>query len=103
MHIIVFFFSFYILGIVFALIDVSVDTFQRGSGLKTIESMLLSSSYDISSCLVVLFIAYYGGRGNILHWFSVSSFLIGFGSLLLAYPYFSGEDYQLKIETEGKI
>ncbi|XP_045427675.1 solute carrier organic anion transporter family member 6A1 [Pipistrellus kuhlii] len=88
-------------GIVFALMDVSVDTFQRGSGLKTIESMLLSSSYDISSCLVVLFIAHYGGRGNILRWLSVSSFLVGFGSLLLAYPYFRGQDYQLKIETEG--
>lgn len=103
MHIIVCVFSFYILGMVFGLVDVSIDTFQRGSGLKTIESMLLSSSYDISSCLVVVFIAYYGGRGNILKWIIVSSFLVGFGSLLFAFPYFHGEDYQLDIETEGKI
>ncbi|XP_028005625.2 solute carrier organic anion transporter family member 6A1 isoform X5 [Eptesicus fuscus] len=88
-------------GMVFGLVDVSIDTFQRGSGLKTIESMLLSSSYDISSCLVVVFVAYYGGRGNILKWIIVSSFLVGFGSLLFAFPYFHGEDYQLDIETEG--
>ncbi|XP_054571010.1 solute carrier organic anion transporter family member 6A1 isoform X2 [Eptesicus fuscus] len=87
-------------GMVFGLVDVSIDTFQRGSGLKTIESMLLSSSYDISSCLVVVFVAYYGGRGNILKWIIVSSFLVGFGSLLFAFPYFHGEDYQLDIETE---
>ncbi|XP_054571013.1 solute carrier organic anion transporter family member 6A1 isoform X6 [Eptesicus fuscus] len=49
-------------GMVFGLVDVSIDTFQRGSGLKTIER---------------------------------------FGSLLFAFPYFHGEDYQLDIETEG--
>ncbi|ELK36635.1 Solute carrier organic anion transporter family member 4C1 [Myotis davidii] len=100
MHIIVLFFSFYILGMVLGLIDVSLITFQKGIGLKTIENIVLSSSYDISSCLAVVFIAYYGRKGNILKWITVSSFLVGFGSLLFAFPYFHGENYQLDIETE---
>ncbi|XP_070269844.1 solute carrier organic anion transporter family member 6A1 [Myotis yumanensis] len=87
-------------GMVIGLIDVSLNTFQRHSGLKTIESIVLSSSYDISSCLVVVFIAYYGRKGNILKWITVSSFLVGFGSLLFAFPYFHGENYQLDIEIE---
>ncbi|XP_005866532.1 PREDICTED: solute carrier organic anion transporter family member 6A1 [Myotis brandtii] len=85
---------------VLGLINVSLNTFQRGSGLKTIENIVLSSSFDISSCLVVVFIAYYGRKGNILKWITVSSFLVGFGSLLFAFPHFHGESYQLDIEIE---
>ncbi|XP_004420583.1 PREDICTED: solute carrier organic anion transporter family member 6A1 [Ceratotherium simum simum] len=87
-------------GIVFGLVDLSIDTLQKNNRLKTIENLVLSSSYDISSCLVGVFMAYYGGRGNIPRWITVSSFLIGFGSLLFAFPYFSGEDFPLNVETE---
>lgn len=88
---------------VFGLVILSINTLESGHHLKTTESMLLSSTYDISSCLVVLFISYYGGRGKVLKWITVSSFLIGFGSLLYAFPYTIGENYELDIETEGKI
>ncbi|XP_016077455.1 PREDICTED: solute carrier organic anion transporter family member 6A1 [Miniopterus natalensis] len=87
-------------GIVFGLVDLSIDMFQKGNRLRTIETVVVSSSYDISSCLVVVFISYYGGRGNVLRWIMFSSLLIGLGSLLFAYPYFSGENYQLNIDTE---
>lgn len=103
MHIIAFFFSFYILGIVFGLVDLSTDNFQKENHLKTAENLVLSLTYDISSCLVVVFIAYYGGKGNILGWITVSSFLVGSGSLLFAFPYFSGGNYKMTVETEGKI
>lgn len=98
-----FLFSFYILGIAFGLVDLSIDTFRRDSSLNVIASMLLSLVYDISSCLIAVFIAYYGGRGNKLKWITVSSILIGFGSLLFAFPYLSNENYQSYGETEGKI
>ncbi|XP_046523769.1 solute carrier organic anion transporter family member 6A1 [Equus quagga] len=87
-------------GIVFGLIDLSIDSFEKDNQLKTIESLMLSLGYDISSCLVVVFVAYYGGRGKILRWITASSFLIGFGSLLFAFPYFSGEKLPLNVETE---
>nr|KAF6491026.1 solute carrier organic anion transporter family member 6A1 [Molossus molossus] len=87
-------------GIVFGLIEVSFETFQMGHHLQKIHSMVVSLSYDISSCLIVVFISYYGGRGNILRWLIVSSFLVGFGSLLFAFPYFYGEQNNLILETE---
>uniref|UniRef100_A0A671ESW4 Solute carrier organic anion transporter family member n=1 Tax=Rhinolophus ferrumequinum TaxID=59479 RepID=A0A671ESW4_RHIFE len=87
-------------GIVFALVDLNIDTFWRNSRLKTIESVVLSLTYDISSCLVVVFISYYGGRGNIPKWITAASFLIGFGSLLFAFPFFHGKNYQLTVQTE---
>lgn len=103
MHIIAFFFSFFILGIVFGLVDLSIDTFEKESHLNNMENLLLSLTYDISSCLIVLFIAYYGGRGNIPRWITFSSFLVGFGSLLFAFPYFSGGNDRASVDIEGKI
>lgn len=97
------FFSFYILGIVFGLVDLSIDTFQKENHLGTSENLVLSLTYDISSCLIVLFISHYGGRGNIPRWIAFSSFLVGLGSLFFAFPYISDGRYQLSADPEGKI
>ncbi|XP_035875966.1 solute carrier organic anion transporter family member 6A1-like [Phyllostomus discolor] len=87
-------------GMVFGFVILSINALETGNRLKTTETMLLSSTYDVSSFLVVLFISYYGGKGNILKWITASSFLVGFGSLLCAFPYTIGENYEPDIETE---
>ncbi|XP_032259437.1 solute carrier organic anion transporter family member 6A1 [Halichoerus grypus] len=84
-------------GIVFGLIDLSIDTFEKDNHLNNMENLLLSLTYDISSCLIVVFISYYGGRGNIPRWITFSSFLVGLGSLLFAFPYFSGGDHKARV------
>ncbi|XP_046945728.1 solute carrier organic anion transporter family member 6A1 [Lynx rufus] len=87
-------------GIVFGLVDLSIDTFQKENHLGTSENLVLSLTYDISSCLIVLFISYYGGRGNIPRWIAFSSFLVGVGSLFFAFPYISDGHYQLSADPE---
>ncbi|KAF3821860.1 hypothetical protein GH733_009902 [Mirounga leonina] len=84
-------------GIVFGLIDLSIDTFEKDNHLSNMENLLLSLTYDISSCLIVVFISYYGGRGNIPRWITFSSFLVGLGSLLFAFPYFSVGDHKASV------
>lgn len=102
MHIIAFSFSFYILGVVFGLTDVSIGNVQREYSLKTIEKLALELSYDISSGLVVMFIAFYGDRKKVT-WFVASSFLIGLGSLLCALPFINEEKNKSKVGIEGKV
>nr|XP_003404780.1 solute carrier organic anion transporter family member 6A1 [Loxodonta africana] len=87
-------------GMIFGLVDLSIDHFQKVYHLKATEILAPSLTYDISSCLVAILIAYYGGRGNRPRWIAVSSILVGMGSLLFSYPYLTGGDYQLKIEIE---
>uniref|UniRef100_A0A2K5CTU9 Solute carrier organic anion transporter family member 6A1 n=1 Tax=Aotus nancymaae TaxID=37293 RepID=A0A2K5CTU9_AOTNA len=87
-------------GVIFGLIDVSIGDFQRQYYVKTIENLALELSYDISSALVAIFIAFYGDRKKVIC-FVVSSFLIGLGSLLCAFPSFSEENYQSKVAIEG--
>ncbi|XP_005382267.1 PREDICTED: solute carrier organic anion transporter family member 6A1 [Chinchilla lanigera] len=87
-------------GIVFGLIDLSNNDFEQHHILTTTEKLALTLSYDISSCLVAVFIAYYGGSGNRIKWIAFSSFLVGFGSLLLAFPYFGVKSYESEVKTE---
>ncbi|XP_027461863.1 solute carrier organic anion transporter family member 6A1 isoform X3 [Zalophus californianus] len=90
-------------GVVFGLIDLSIDTFGKDNHLNDVGNLLLSLTYDISSCLIVVFISYYGGKGNIPRWITFSSFLVGFGSLLFAFPYFSGGDHKASVVTGGIV
>uniref|UniRef100_A0A2K6T892 Solute carrier organic anion transporter family member 6A1 n=1 Tax=Saimiri boliviensis boliviensis TaxID=39432 RepID=A0A2K6T892_SAIBB len=87
-------------GVIFGLIDVSIGDFQRQYYVKTIENLALQFSYDISSALVVIFVAFYGDRKKVTC-FVVSSFLVGFGSLLCAFPSFTEKGYQSKAAIEG--
>ncbi|PNJ80594.1 SLCO6A1 isoform 1 [Pongo abelii] len=87
-------------GVVFGLIDVSIGDFQKEYQLKTIDKLALEMSYDISSGLVAIFIAFYGDRKKVI-WFVASSFLIGLGSLLCAFPSISEENKQRKVGIEG--
>ncbi|XP_023563326.1 solute carrier organic anion transporter family member 6A1 [Octodon degus] len=87
-------------GIVFGLTVMSNNDFEQDHVLTTTEKSALTLSYDISSCLVALFIAYYGGSGNRTKWIAFASFLVGFGSLLLAFPYFGTKDYKIEIKPE---
>ncbi|KAB0362430.1 hypothetical protein FD754_006586, partial [Muntiacus muntjak] len=86
--------------VVFGLVDLSTESFKKENNLNIVENVFLSLTYDISSCLVVMFIAYYGGKGNIPRWITVSSFLVGSASLLFAFPYFRVEDSQRNVEIE---
>uniref|UniRef100_A0A2K6BHD2 Solute carrier organic anion transporter family member 6A1 n=1 Tax=Macaca nemestrina TaxID=9545 RepID=A0A2K6BHD2_MACNE len=87
-------------GVVFGLTDVSIGNVQREYSLKTIEKLALELSYDISSGLVAMFIAFYGDRKKVT-WFVASSFLIGLGSLLCALPFINEEKNKSKVGIEG--
>ncbi|KAM5169015.1 solute carrier organic anion transporter family member 6A1 [Callospermophilus lateralis] len=88
-------------SIIFGLVDVSANNFQENHTLRIMQKLALKLSYDVSSCVVAIFVAYYGARGNRPRWVALSSFLIGVGSFLLAYPYLSVEDLHLVEEVSG--
>uniref|UniRef100_A0A8C8ZH07 Solute carrier organic anion transporter family member n=1 Tax=Prolemur simus TaxID=1328070 RepID=A0A8C8ZH07_PROSS len=87
-------------GILFSLVDLNIANFQKDYNLKLIENFALAFSYDISSGLVAIFVAFYGEGNKKIKWIVVSSFLIGFGSLLFAYPFINSRYNQQKVEIE---
>uniref|UniRef100_A0A8C5XH31 Solute carrier organic anion transporter family member 6A1 n=1 Tax=Microcebus murinus TaxID=30608 RepID=A0A8C5XH31_MICMU len=88
-------------GVAFGLVDLSITNFQKDYNLKPIENFALAFSYDVSSGLVAIFIAYYGERDSKIKWIVVSSFLLGFGSLLFALPFINSRYNQQRAEIEG--
>ncbi|XP_069887039.1 solute carrier organic anion transporter family member 6A1 isoform X2 [Dipodomys merriami] len=88
-------------GTVFGLVDLSNANFHKEYEVRTWEKLTLTLTYDVTSCLAALFIAYYGGKGNRARWIACSSLLIGFGSFLFAVPYFNAKIHRSMLEIEG--
>ncbi|XP_008844712.1 solute carrier organic anion transporter family member 6A1 [Nannospalax galili] len=78
-------------GIMFGLVDLSTGHLEKNYYLSKTEKLALSFTYDISSFVVVIFVAHYGGRGSRTKWMAFSSFMIGLGAISYTVPYLTSE------------
>ncbi|XP_069748469.1 solute carrier organic anion transporter family member 4C1-like isoform X2 [Narcine bancroftii] len=80
------------------LVNVNLSTIEKRYNLTSFLAGLISTGYDISFCLLSLFVSYCGQKGHKPRWLAFSAFMLGLGSLVFALPHFSSGLYNYGVQ-----
>ncbi|XP_009977638.1 PREDICTED: solute carrier organic anion transporter family member 4A1 [Tauraco erythrolophus] len=84
-------------------INTVITSIERRFDLRSYQSGLIASSYDIAACVCLTFVSYFGGNGHKPRWLGWGVLVMGLGSLLFALPHFTTGRYEVRSAAEVGI
>lgn len=81
-------------------INTVITSIERRFDLRSYQSGLIASSYDIAACVCLTFVSYFGGNGHKPRWLGWGVLVMGLGSLLFALPHFTTGRYETRSAAE---
>ncbi|XP_038661113.1 solute carrier organic anion transporter family member 4C1-like [Scyliorhinus canicula] len=75
------------------LVNINISTIEKRYNLNSFTTGLISTGYDMSFCILCLFVSYQGQKGHIPRWLTFSAFMLGLGSLVFCIPHFTSGLY----------
>ncbi|KAJ7332126.1 hypothetical protein JRQ81_014306 [Phrynocephalus forsythii] len=81
-------------------INTVITSIERRFDLRSYESGLIASSYDIAACACLTFVSYFGGNGHKPRWLGWGVLIMGIGSIVFALPQFTTSQYDVHFLEE---
>lgn len=81
-------------------INTVITSIERRFDLRSYQSGLIASSYDIAACVCLTFVSYFGGNGHKPRWLGWGVLVMGLGSLLFALPHFTTGQHEARLAAE---
>ncbi|KAM9506499.1 solute carrier organic anion transporter family member 4A1-like isoform 2-T8 [Salvelinus alpinus] len=78
-------------------INTVVTSIERRFDLRSYQTGLIASSYDIAACVCLAFVSYFGGTGHKPRWLGWGVLVMALGSLVFALPHFTTPPYQVSM------
>uniref|UniRef100_A0A8D2Q6G6 Kazal-like domain-containing protein n=1 Tax=Varanus komodoensis TaxID=61221 RepID=A0A8D2Q6G6_VARKO len=79
----------------------NISTIEKRYDLNSSFTGVISAGYDISFCVLCLFISFYGEKGHKPRWLAFASLMIALGALVFSLPHFTVGAYTYGEKLEG--
>nr|XP_029506187.1 solute carrier organic anion transporter family member 4A1-like [Oncorhynchus nerka] len=84
-------------------INTVVTSIERRFDLRSYQTGLIASSYDIAACVCLAFVSYFGGTGHKPRWLGWGVLVMALGSLVFALPHFTTPPYQVSMPEQTGV
>eukprot|EP00057_Strongylocentrotus_purpuratus_P019729 XP_011674203.1 PREDICTED: solute carrier organic anion transporter family member 4A1 [Strongylocentrotus purpuratus] len=75
------------------LVYVVITTLERRFGFTSVRSGFISSSYDFTVMVIIIFVTYFGEKAHKPIWLGIGAGIFGIGSIIFTLPHFLTGDY----------
>ena len=84
------------------IINVSISSLEKRYNLKSSETAVVATGYDMAFCVATMFVTYFGGRSHRPRLVAIGCVTMAVGALIFSIPQFVIDKYGIEGSFSGK-